>query len=63
MSPSAPSDRQAAESSAASQLHRAELALHDAHQTHVDAWIKAATNRLHDAVVRYHQAVERSRAS
>lgn len=60
MTISHPDDRQAA---AAGQLHRAELALHDAHQTHVDAWIKAATNRLHDAVVRYLQALERSRTS
>lgn len=42
---------------AACQLHKAELALHDAHQTRVDAWIAAAADRLHDAVVRYIDAV------
>jgi hypothetical protein len=44
-----------AASSAAVRLHCAELALHDAHQTHVDAWISAAADRLHDAVVLYTQ--------
>lgn len=42
---------------AACQLHQAELALHDAHQTRVDAWIAAAADRLHDAVVCYIGAV------
>jgi hypothetical protein len=38
---------------AASRLHNAELALHDARQTGVDAWIAAAADRLHEAVVSY----------
>jgi hypothetical protein len=37
-------------------LFRAELALHDAHQTHVDAWINAANDRLHDAIARHEAA-------
>jgi hypothetical protein len=43
---------------AACQLHAAETALHDARQTEVDAWISAAANRLHDAVVHYHDACD-----
>jgi hypothetical protein len=43
-------------SSVTVQLHRAELALHDAHGSHVDAWISAAANKLHESVVRYEQA-------
>ena len=31
-------------------LYDAECALHVAHQTHVDAWITAASDRLHQAV-------------
>jgi hypothetical protein len=46
-------DEQAA--SAAVSLHRAELALHDARQTGVDAWISAAADRLHEAVLAYTQ--------
>lgn len=38
---------------AASELYHAELALHDAHQTGVDAWIAAAADHLHKAVERY----------
>jgi hypothetical protein len=38
---------------AARELYEAELALHDAHQTRVDKWIEAASDHLHDAVVRY----------
>ena len=43
----------AAKEIAAQALYRAELAVHDAHQTHVDQWIGAAHDRLHDAVIRY----------
>ena len=39
--------------SATQRLHRAEVALHDAHTTHVDAWITAAADRLHEAVENY----------
>lgn len=41
-------------------LHRAEQALHDAHTTHVDEWIAAAADRLHDAVEAYLAAVAAS---
>ena len=42
--------------SAARALYSAELAVHDAHQTHVDEWILAAHNHLHVAVARYSAA-------
>ena len=38
---------------AAQELYRAELALHDAHQSHVDQWINAANERLHRAITHY----------
>jgi hypothetical protein len=38
---------------AARALRSAEIAVHDAHQTHVDAWISAANDRLHIAVAQY----------
>jgi hypothetical protein len=38
------------------ELYRHEQALHDAHQTRVDSWIRAACDRLHDAVVRRERA-------
>jgi len=41
---------------AASDLHRAEIALHDARQTGVDCWISAAADHLHLAVVAYEAA-------
>ena len=44
--------------SAARHLYEAEVALHIAHQSHVDAWIIAAANRLHDAVVEHLRTVE-----
>ena len=40
------------QATAASELYRAELALSDARDSGVAAWITAASNRLHDAVVR-----------
>jgi hypothetical protein len=43
--------------SAASDLYDAECAVHVAHQTHVDAWVQVASDRLHDAVVSYLTAV------
>ena len=46
----------AARDHAARALYLAELALHDAHQTHVDAWIGAANDRLHVAVARHSAA-------
>ncbi len=42
---------------AARRLYDAEIALHIAHQTRVDAWIAAASERLHDAVVAHRQAL------
>lgn len=41
---------------AARALYRAELAVHDAHESHVDAWILAANDHLHDAVLQYLEA-------
>ena len=43
----------AARIDAACALHSAEIAVHDAHQTHVDLWISAANDRLHIAVTQY----------
>lgn len=37
-------------------LYRAELAVHDAHESHVDAWIRAANDHLHEAVLQYLEA-------
>ena len=45
--------RRAEALSPADRLFCAELALHEARQTRVDAWICAAADRLHDAVVSY----------
>ena len=46
----------AARDHAARALYRAELAVHDAHQTHIDEWISAANDRLHVAVAAYEAA-------
>lgn len=46
---------------AAQRLYDAEIALHIAHQTGVDAWINAAADRLHQAIVT-HQALRRRRS-
>jgi hypothetical protein len=43
--------------SAARALYDAEVALHAAHQTQVDEWIRVAADRLHDAVLRYEACV------
>jgi hypothetical protein len=37
----------------AEHLYNAECALHAAHQSHVDAWITAASNRLDEALRDY----------
>jgi hypothetical protein len=42
---------------AARRLYDAEIALHIAHTSHVDAWIAAASDRLHDAVEAHLAAV------
>ena len=47
----------AARDRAAHTLFEAELAAHDAHQTHVDSWIRAAHDRLHTAVAGYEDAL------
>ena len=41
----------------AEEVYDAECALHAARQTHVDAWIAAAGDRLHEALVRYLAAI------
>ena len=38
---------------AAGRLYDAECALHAAHQTRIDAWISAASDRLHQAVAEH----------
>jgi hypothetical protein len=43
-------------------LYDAEVALHIAHQTHVDAWIAAAAERLHDAIVAHTEALRAAHA-
>ena len=43
---------------AAQHLYDAEVALHIARQTGVDAWVKAAADRLHEAIIT-HQALGR----
>ena len=40
-------------SATANRLYEAEVALHGAHQSHEDAWIAAAGDKLHDALVDY----------
>jgi hypothetical protein len=42
---------------AADAMYRAELALHDAFQAHVDAWVAAAYDRLHEAIAEHLAAV------
>jgi hypothetical protein len=42
---------------AARHLFDAECALHVARQSQVDAWIAAASDRLHDAVLEHDQAL------
>ncbi|HVD88460.1 MAG TPA: hypothetical protein VNB91_06160 [Jatrophihabitantaceae bacterium] len=49
----------AAMGDAARALYDAEVALHDAHQTHVDQWIAAAQDHLHLAVGEHSAAVAR----
>ena len=49
----------AAMDNAAHALYNAEVALHDAHQTHVDEWIAAAQDHLHLAVAEHSAAVAR----
>jgi hypothetical protein len=41
---------------AAADLYRCELALHDAHQSRVDSWVRAAGDHLHAALLRHYRA-------
>jgi hypothetical protein len=45
---------------AARRLAEAECALHAARQSHVDPWIKAAADKLHEAAVAYAAALNGS---
>jgi len=47
---------------AALRLYEAETALHIARQTGVDNWIRAAADRLHEAVLTHAEACARSAA-
>jgi hypothetical protein len=38
------------------ELYLCELALHDAHQSGVDAWVRAASDHLHRALMRHRRA-------
>jgi hypothetical protein len=38
-------------------LYEAEVALHSARQSHVDSWIAAASDKLHEAVVEHLAAI------
>lgn len=49
--------------SAARRLYDAEVALHIAHASHVDEWITAASNRLHEAVETHLAALAAARAT
>jgi hypothetical protein len=42
---------------AARRMYDAEVALHIARQTHVDAWVSAACDRLHEAVLQHAAAL------
>lgn len=57
-----PSDKQVNDGvdTAASHLYDAECAFHYAHQTHVDAWVLAASDRLHAAITVHLDAVAAS---
>jgi hypothetical protein len=44
-------------------LYDAECALHVAHQTHIDAWITAASDRLHQALAAHLAAVDEQRTN
>ena len=42
---------------AARRMYDAEVALHIARQTGVDEWVKAAADRLHEAIVAHRRAI------
>lgn len=58
-----PTPDPAALAAAAARLFRAEIALHDAHQTHVDTWIAAVGDRLHEALIDYLAAARSTAAT
>ena len=49
--------RESRADAAARRLYEAEVALHIAHQSHVDAWVAAASDRLDEAVVEHLAAI------
>lgn len=51
------------EAIAAERMYRAECALHEAHQAHVDAWIAAACDRLHAAIDEHTAALAELRSN
>jgi hypothetical protein len=46
---------------AAKHLYDAECAVHSAHQSHVDAWVKAASDKLHDAIEQHLAAIAQTK--
>lgn len=57
VTPQAPTDEREADT--ARRLYDAEIALHIARQTGVDAWISAAYDRLHEAIAAHTAAITR----
>lgn len=55
--------RSSAVTYAARRLSEAETALHAARQSHVDFWIMAASDKLHEAVVAYVAALNEPKRS
>jgi hypothetical protein len=57
-----PADHQNEDPAAAAARHlfEAELALHDAHQSHVEAWIAAYGDKLHQAILDHLAATPRA---
>jgi hypothetical protein len=47
---------------AAKRLYDAEIALHIARQTGIDMWVKAAADRMHEAIIA-HRELSRRRAA
>lgn len=42
---------------AARHMYEAEIILHDARQSHIDAWVAAAYDRLHEAILEHATAL------
>jgi hypothetical protein len=57
--PASVADTDELEADAARRMYEAEVALHIARQTGVDAWIGAAYDRLHEAIAAHTAAVTR----